>query len=339
MRLLDKKNMATNHFKVEEEPTVAVLENGLSLARENKTDFVIGYGGGSAIDTAKAIAALMRQSGPVLDFLEVIGDGKPLTHRPIPMIAIPTTAGTGAEVTCNAVLRSEEHRVKVSLRNPMMYPSIAVVDPVLTLSLPPSVTATTGMDALTQLIEAYTSRRSNPMTESICREGIIRSAQSLKMAYLQADKLDARVDLSMASLFSGLALANSGLGAVHGIVAPLGGLCPAPHGAVCAKLLPFVIEANVASLKAKNPASPALAKYDSVAQWLTGSLSAGAKELTQWLNEMSRYLNIPSLTEFGLGRAQIPDLVTRSLKASSMLTNPVSLTEIELYDIIDKSLG
>jgi alcohol dehydrogenase class IV len=339
VRLLEKSNKVASCFKVEEEPTVAVLETGLSLARKDETDFVVGFGGGSAIDTAKAIAALMHQTGQVVDYLEVIGSGKPLTHRPIPMIAVPTTAGTGAEVTCNAVLKSEEHRVKVSLRNPMMFPRLAVVDPELTLSLPPSVTATTGMDALTQLIEAYTSRRSNPMTECICREGIIRSAQSLKVAYHKPENLSARVDLSLASLFSGMALANSGLGAVHGIAAPLGGMCPAPHGAVCAKLLPAVITANVTSLQAQKPTSSVLAKYDKMAQWLTGSPSARSNELTQWLHELSRNLNIPSLTEFGVERVQIKDLVSRSLKASSMKTNPVLLTENELYVIIEKSLG
>ena len=339
VRLLEKKNRTVSYFKVEEEPTIGVLENGLSQARKEKIDFIIGCGGGSTVDTAKAIAALIHQSGPVLDYLEVIGKGNPLNHRPIPMLAVPTTAGTGAEVTCNSVLRSEEHQVKVSLRNPMMFPLLAVVDPEMTLSLPASTTATTGMDALTQLIEAYTSSRSNPMTESMCREGIIRSAQSLRRAYYQADNLDARIDLSLASLFSGLALANAGLGAVHGIAAPLGGMCPAPHGAVCAKLLPSVIETNIASLLANTPSSPILVKYDRVARWLTGSKSAGASELIQELKDLGRDLNIPPLTNFGLGRDQIPNLVTRSLKASSMKTNPVSLTEIELYDIIEKSIG
>ena len=339
MSLLEKNNRAVSYFKVEEEPTIGVLENGLSQAREDKIDFVIGCGGGSAVDTAKAIAALIHQSGPALDYLEVIGKGNPLNRRPIPMLAVPTTAGTGAEVTCNSVLKSEEHRVKVSLRNPMMFPLLAVVDPEMTLSLPASTTATTGMDALTQLIEAYTSSRSNPMTESICREGIIRSAQSLRTAYHQVDNLDARIDLSLASLFSGLALANAGLGAVHGIAAPIGGMCPAPHGAVCAKLLPYVIETNIASLLANTPSSPVLAKYDRVGQWFTGSKSAGSAELIQELKDLGRDLNIPPLSKFGLGRDQITNLVSRSLKASSMKTNPVSLTESELRDIIEKSLG
>jgi alcohol dehydrogenase class IV len=339
MKLLQKINVAVSSFSVSEEPTVTVLEESLALARDDNAELVIGFGGGSAIDTAKAVAALIHNPGGVLDYLEVIGKGQPLTHQPIPMIAIPTTAGTGAEVTCNAVLKSVGHEVKVSLRSPLMFPRIAVVDPELTLSLPSSVTAATGMDALTQLIEAYVSKRSNPMTESMCREGIMRSARSLQSAYHCADDLNARTDLALASLFSGLALANSGLGAVHGIAAPLGGMCPAPHGAVCAKLLPYVIAANVTSLQAKIPKSPALLKYDKVGQWLTGSPSAGTDELIQWLNVLSQDLSIPSLSDYGLGRRHIPDLVARSLRASSMQTNPVSLTETELNDIIDQSMG
>ena len=292
-----------------------------------------------SIDTAKAIAALAPNPGAVLDYLEVVGKGRPLQHAPLPLIAVPTTAGTGAEVTCNAVLKSNDHGVKVSLRSPLMFPRFAIVDPELTLTLPPSVTAATGMDALTQLIEAYVSKRSSPMTESVCRAGILRSARSLRPAYDCVEDLNARVDLSLASLFSGLALANSGLGAVHGIAAPLGGMCTAPHGAVCAKLLPHVIAANVNALQEKNPESPALVKFKDVARWLTGSPSAGAVELVQWLHELSRDLNIPSLSAYGLERGHIPDLVARSLKASSMNTNPVPLTETELYHVIEKSIG
>jgi len=339
IKLLAKHNMAISSFSVAEEPTVTVLEQGLSLAREEDADFIIGFGGGSALDTAKAIAALAPNPGAVLDYLEVVGKGRPLQHEPLPLIAVPTTAGTGAEVTCNAVLKSIDHGVKVSLRSPLMFPRFAIVDPELTLSLPPSVTAATGMDALTQLIEAYVSKRSSPLTESVAREGILRSAPSLRPAYLCAEDLNARVDLSLASLFSGLALANSGLGAVHGIAAPLGGMCPAPHGAVCAKLLPHVIAANVNALQEKNPESPALVKFEDVARWLTGSPSAGAVELVQWLHELSRDLNIPPLSAYGLERGHIPDLVARSLKASSMNTNPVPLTETELYHVIEKSIG
>lgn len=339
LKLLAKNNMTISCFSVEEEPTLTVLERGLAVAREDDADSIIGFGGGSAIDTAKAISALAPNPGAVLDYLEVIGKGRPLQHVPLPLIAVPTTAGTGAEATCNAVLKSIDHGVKVSLRSPLMFPRFAIVDPELTLSLPPSVTAATGMDALTQLIEAYVSKRSNPMTESVCREGILRSARSLRPAYDCAEDLNARIDLSLASLFSGLALANSGLGAVHGIAAPLGGMCPAPHGAVCAKLLPHVIAANVNALQEKNPESPTLAKFKDVARWLTGSPSAGVVELVQWLHELSRDLNIPSLSTYGLGRHQVPELITRSQKASSMQTNPAALTKTELHEILDKAIG
>ena len=339
IRLLEKEKISVSIFGVEKEPTVTLLEQGLLLARKHRAELIIGFGGGSAIDAAKAIAALMHQPDDVLDYLEVIGKGQRLQHRPTPVIAVPTTAGTGAEVTCNAVLKSDDHGVKVSLRSPSMFPRFAVVDPELTLSLPPEITATTGMDALTQLIEAYVSRRSNPMTESVCREGIIRSARSLKQAYRHPEDQKARVDLSLASLFSGLALANSGLGAVHGIAAPLGGMCSAPHGAVCAKLLPYVIEANVKALRVKTPTSPALGKLNEIARWLTGSSSTGTDGLVRWLIQLCLDLNIPSLSTYGLGRQQVPELIIRSQKASSMKTNPVLLSETELYDIIEKTIG
>jgi alcohol dehydrogenase class IV len=194
------------------------------------------------------------------------------------------------------------------------------------------------MDALTQLIEGYVSKRSNPLTANLCREGMLRSARSLRQAYHHPEDLEARTDLSLASLFSGMVLANSGLGAVHGIAAPLGGMCRAPHGAVCAKLLPYVIEANVNALLARNPTSPVLGKFKEMARWLTGSAIAQTSGLVTWLYELEREFRLPSLSKFGFERQHIPEVIVRSQKASSMKTNPVSLTEEELYGILEKSI-
>ena len=236
---------------------------------------VIGLGGGSAIDTGKAIAALLTNPGDPLDYLEVIGRGQALQQTPLPYIAIPTTAGTGSEVTRNAVLASHEHHVKVSLRSPLMLPRVAIVDPELTYSLPPAITASTGLDALTQLIEPYTCNSPNPMIDAICREGMQRAARSLKRAYQNGSDAAAREDMSIAALFGGMALANAKLGAVHGFAGPLGGLFPAPHGMICARLLPFVVEANVRALQMREPDSPVLKRYDEVAQLLTGRRPPG----------------------------------------------------------------
>jgi alcohol dehydrogenase class IV len=235
---LHGQEVETILFSVPGEPTTAVALAGVQKARESGCGFVISLGGGSVLDTGKAIAALLANGGEPLDYLEVIGRGRPLRKPAAPFIAIPTTAGTGAEVTRNAVLKSTEHQVKVSLRSPTMLPTLALVDPELTASMPPAVTASTGLDALTQVMEPYVSNKANPLTDALCREGMRRAARSLRRAYEDGRDAAAREDMAQASLFGGLALANAKLGAVHGFAGPLGGMFPAPHGVVCARLVP-----------------------------------------------------------------------------------------------------
>jgi alcohol dehydrogenase class IV len=210
-------------FAVEGEPTVELVARGLHQARERQCDLVIAMGGGSVIDAGKAIAAMLTNSGEVTDYLEVVGRGHVLKNSAAPFIALPTTAGTGSEVTRNAVLGVPERQVKVSLRSPFLLPRLAVVDPELTLGLPQKITARTGLDALTQLIEAYVSVRANPVTDGFCLHGIPLAARSLRRAFLHGDDIAARRDLSLAALLSGLALANAGLGVIHGFASPLGG--------------------------------------------------------------------------------------------------------------------
>ncbi len=248
-------------FSVAGEPTIDVVRTGTQRVRDERCDFVIGFGGGSPIDTGKAIAVLQTNEGDPLDYVELIGKGKEFTKAALPYVAIPTTAGTGSEVTRNAVLGSQEHHVKVSLRSPLMLPRVALVDPELTYDLPPQITATTGLDALTQLIEPFVSVKANPMTDAICREGMQRVARSLRRAYGYPSVAEippsreprranrqtietAREDMCVAAMLGGMALANAGLGAVHGLAGPLGGMFDAPHGALCAALLPYVMEAN-----------------------------------------------------------------------------------------------
>lgn len=214
----------------------------------------------------------MANGGDPLDYAEVIGHGRPLERRSLPLIAIPTTAGTGAEVTRNAVIGSPEHRVKVSLRSPLMLPEVAIVDPELTRDLPPALTASTGLDALTQLIEPLVSCRTNPLTDALCRSGIQRAARSLRRAVEHGEDLVAREDMSLASLFSGLALANAALGAVHGLTGPLGGMFEASHGALCASLLPAVMEANVRALRHRaGTPRPAALQRDRLPSHTTGA--------------------------------------------------------------------
>jgi alcohol dehydrogenase class IV len=320
------------------EPTTDDITRATLHARESACDCVIGFGGGSVIDAAKAIAALLTNASPLFDYLEVIGRAQPLAQPSAPCIAIPTTAGTGAEVTRNSVLGSQQHRVKVSLRSPHMLPKVAIVDPELTYGLPPEITASTGLDALTQLIEPYVSPRANPMTDALCVEGIRRAARSLRRVVENGTDSSAREDMSLASLFGGLALANSGLGAVHGFAGPIGGMFPAPHGAICAALLPHVIEANLAALRVRAPTSKALDRYDEIARLVTERPQATADDLVTWTRELVNSLPIRPLSAYGITRDDFPAIVVAAERASSMKANPLPLTYEELTGVLDRAL-
>jgi alcohol dehydrogenase class IV len=325
-------------FAVEGEPDLETVRHGVAMAKREHCDFVIGFGGGSALDSGKAIAAMMTNDGDVLDYLEVIGHGKILSQSPAPFMAIPTTAGTGSEATRNAVLYSPKHKLKVSLRSPLMLAKIALVDPQLTLNLPPAVTASTGLDALTQVIEPYVSCRANPMTDGICVEGMKRAARSLKTAFHDGANTGAREDMAVASLFGGLALANAGLGAVHGFAGVIGGMFSAPHGAVCAALLPHVMAANLAALRSRQAENPALARYDEVARLLTGDPWAKADDGVQWVSQLVADLQIKGLGTYGVNETFAAEVVEKSKNASSMKANPLVLTAEELSAVLQAAL-
>jgi alcohol dehydrogenase class IV len=331
---LKSQSVAAVTLSVAGEPSLETVQDGRRIARANNCDVIIGLGGGSAIDTGKAIAALITNPGDPLDYLEVIGRGQAITQTPLPYIAIPPTAGTGSEVTRNAVLASHKHHVKVSLRSPLMLPRVAIIDPELTYSLPPAITASTGLDALTQLIEPYTCNAPNPLVDAICREGMQRAARSLRRVYQDGSDVAAREDMSIAALFGGMALANAKLGAVHGFAGPFGGLFPAPHGMICARLLPFVVEANVRALQAREPHSTVLQRYAEVAHLLTGRSTAGASDAITWLHQLCADLDVAPLSQFGFTPQDIPAVVAQAQKASSMKGNPLALTEEELRVIL-----
>jgi alcohol dehydrogenase class IV len=290
------------------------------------------------IDAGKAIAALLANPGEPRDYLEVVGAGHPLTERSAPFIAIPTTAGTGAEVTRNAVLMVDEERVKVSLRSPLMLPTVAIVDPELTHTLPPAITASTGLDALTQCIEPYVTPKANPLTDAVSREGMQRAAGALRRAFHDGGDADARRDMAVASLCGGLALANAKLGAVHGFAAPLGGMFPIPHGVACARLLAPVVAINVRALRARAPSSPALGRYDEVARTLTGSTSARAEDGATWLRELVEELKVPALSTFDITTADVPHVTEKARRASSMQGNPITLTDEELAEALGAAI-
>ena len=323
---LEAAGVACREFAVPGEPTVELIR-----AAPRDADLVIAIGGGSVLDAGKAIAALITNPGDPLDYLEVIGRAQPLTQAAAPCIAIPTTAGTGSEVTRNSVLGSPEHRVKASMRSASMLPRLAVVDPELTLALPRAITASTGLDALTQLIEPYLSVKANPMTDALCIQGMPRAARALPTVWERPDDRDARIAMSFASLLGGMALANAGLGAVHGFAAPIGGMFPAPHGAVCAAILPHAMEVNLRASKDRT-------RFDVVARLLTGRPHATAEDGVMWIAELCTQLEIPPLRTYGIGESDVPVLVEKASQASSMKGNPVALSRQELHEILSRAL-
>lgn len=326
-------------WQVPEEPDTDLVLEGTAVAGKERCDLVIGFGGGSVIDAGKAVAALLSNPGDLFDYLEVIGKGKGISSPPVPYIAVPTTAGTGTEVTRNAVIISKRHGVKVSMRSPLMLPRLVIVDPELTYSLPPSITASTGLDAFTQLLESYVTRGANPLTDGICREGLTRAARSLRKAFREGRDSGAREDMALASLFSGLTLANAGLGVVHGFAAAIGGEFQAPHGMICACLLPFAVEVNVRTLQEREPDSPALARYSGLAKLITGNHSAGPGDVVSWIQGLCTGLEVPTLGTMGITDGDFPGIVAKAMRASSMKGNPVNLTENELTEILEKAYG
>jgi len=345
LNLLADAKLTLAVFSIEAEPTTEDIARGVKRARDAGCDLVIGFGGGSALDAAKAISALLTNDGDLFDYLEIVGRGKPLARPAAPCIEIPTTAGTGSEVTRNAVISAafaaapldaarSRARVKVSLRGAQMLPRVALVDSELTYDLPATLTATTGLDALTQLIEPYVSSRANPLTDSLCVEGIRRVARSLRLAVEDGRQAGAREDMALASLFGGLALANAGLGAVHGFAAPVGGMFSAPHGAVCATLLPHVMDANIRALRTRLPEHDALRRYAELARLLTGRADAGADDGVHWIRNLVSTFQIPTLATYGVTATDFPPIVEAAARASSMKANPLRLSDAELGEIL-----
>ena len=322
--LLDTLTVPFRVSPVDGEPTVDAARSATAAAREFGADVVVAIGGGSPLDLGKAVAVLLANGGDPLDYLEVVGRGQPFTRPAVPGVAVPTTAGTGSEVTANAVLASPEHRVKASLRSPLMLPRVALVDPLLTLGCPPGVTASSGLDALTQCLEPYVSVRANPVTDGLAREGLRRAGRSLRRAYADGSDVDARTDMALCSLLGGLALANAKLGAVHGFASAIGGVADVPHGLACAALLVPVTAANIS--RCEDPQ-----RYVDVARLLTGDPAATEVDGLAWLRETVALLNVPPLSEYGLGPADADAIVARAATAGSTQGNPVVLTDEELH--------
>jgi alcohol dehydrogenase class IV len=337
-RLLAALDMPTEVFAVAGEPTIATARAATTAARDHGADVVAAIGGGSVIDVGKSVAMLIANGGDPLDYIEIIGAGRKITQLAAPCVAVPTTAGTGTEVTANAVLASPADRVKASLRSPLMIPRIALVDPELAVSCPPPVTAASGLDALTQCLEPFVSRQANALTDGLSVEGLRRGATALRAAYADGDDIEARTGMAICSLLGGIALANAKLGAVHGLAGVIGGTADIPHGIACAALLTPVIEANVRALTASQPGHPALGRYTQVARVLTGRAGASVEDGVAWIRDVLALLEIPGLAAFGITSQQADEIAAKAMSSSSMQGNPAALSLSDLRAVILQAL-
>lgn len=320
-------------FPVPAEPDLALIEAGIAQARDMGAQVVIAIGGGAVIDAGKAIAALVPAPRDVMTYLEVVGQGLPLDRAPLPYVAMPTTAGTGAEVTRNAVIAVPEHRRKVSLRDARMLPYLAIVDPALTDHCPPAITLASGLDAITQVIEPYICTRTNPLTDALCRDAIPRGLAALPVL-MRAEDAAARDEMAWVSLCGGIALANAGLGAVHGLAGPLGGLTGAAHGAICGALLPHALKANRARVT-----DPMLRdRMDQVGGWIGAAFGQPQADLAQaadLLADWSRQAGLPGLTALGIDRTVRIAAAEAAASSSSMKANPAALDVQDLMQLME----
>jgi alcohol dehydrogenase class IV len=337
--LLGRLTAPTVLHPVDGEPTVDAARAAVAAARAHRADLVVAVGGGSVLDLGKAVAMLLGNGGDPLDYLEVVGRGGPIRRPSLPYVAVPTTAGTGAEVTANAVLASPAHGLKASLRSPSMLPRLAVVDPLLTLGCPPHVTAASGVDALTQCLEPLVSVRANPVTDGLAREGLRLAGLGLRRAHADGSDTAARRDMAACALLGGMALANAKLGAVHGLAGVIGGMVDVPHGVACAALLAPVVEANIRALRRAGRQSPALTRYEEAARLLTGRPDASVDDGVAWIRETVTLLGVPGLGTFGLRSDQADEIVTRAAVSSSMQGNPVPLSHPELHRVLTAAGG
>ncbi len=329
---LEEEGVVVTVFSVAHEPDVALIESGVAVARAAQIAAVIAIGGGAVVDAGKAIAALAPATRPMLDHLEVVGKGLPLDVAPLPFAALPTTAGTGAEVTKNAVISVPEAQRKVSLRDPRMLPTLAIVDPALTDNCPRGVTLASGLDAVTQVIEPYLSSKANPLTDAICRDAIPKGLVAIRRI-MDGEDPDARDALAWVSLCGGLALANSGLGVVHGLAGPLGGLSNAAHGAICGALLPHGLRAN-----AEAGDDPVLkARIAEVQGWIAQAFGGAPGDAFETLHHWSRKAGLPGLDAQGITDATRAKAAKDAVSSSSMKANPVDLTEKQLLNLMERA--
>ncbi len=334
-----RAGMSATRWAVTTEPEVEAIDEGTRLCRDARVDVVLAIGGGSVLDAAKAIAALAANEGRAVDYLEDLGNKSPraIERVPVPVVAVPTTAGSGAEVTRNSVLRVPEARVKRSLRSDLLIPRAVIIDPELSSTAPRSVAASSGLDALTHLVEAYVSRGAQPTTDRLAVEGIRMAAAALWLLAEEKATPESNAAMALASLWGGMALANAGLGAVHGLVAPLGGRYPIPHGAGCGCLLAATVRANVDALRTRSPTSTTLERYATVARALVREGERTIEHAADAIDTLRRALGVGTLARYGVVASELAEVVSRA-RGGSMRSNPIELTDLELERILADSL-
>jgi len=324
------------------EPSPQMVDDIVRQYKNQRIDVVLGIGGGSALDAAKAIAGLLKVESSVMDYLEGVGPELPYTGPSVPFIAVPTTAGTGSEATKNAVLSVQGmDGFKKSFRDDKLVAEYAVIDPALLGTCPQSVVAANGMDALTQLIEAYVSTNSNVMTDALALSGLTAIRDGLLALYEDVGNIHAQDKMAYASLMSGICLAQTGLGSVHGLASPLGAFYPIPHGVVCGTLVAEATVMNIQLMSDREPTNPALNKYailgDIVSQKEYANKDGSRKALCELLQDWTEIMQLPMLSEFGLTELGLDDVVANS-RGSSMQTNPIVMSDGEIRDLLNRRL-
>lgn len=330
------------HTTVAGEPSPALVDEAVADLAGRAPDVVLGIGGGSALDAAKAIAGLAKVGRPVTDYLEGVGPELPYSGPAVPLVAVPTTAGTGSEATKNAVLSVQgPDGYKKSFRHDSLVAEYAVVDPALMASCPPALVAANGMDALTQLLESYVSLRAGPFTDALAVSGLRAARDGLLAWYEDPDNAAARARMAYAALLSGMTLAQAGLGSVHGLASPLGAFHPVPHGVVCGTLVAAATRTNIQALQAREPGSDGLVRYARAAEILCARRIRPATEawaaLVDLLEAWTARLALPRLSAYGVSDADLDRIVAHA-RGSSMKTNPLVLTDGELRDLLASRL-
>ncbi len=331
---IKQQGMRYQQVAVWGEPVIAMVEELAAMGRKFKPDMIVAIGGGSALDVGKALSAIIPNQGSVYDYVEVIGRSMPFKNAPLPCIAIPTNAGTGSEVTRNAVLKSAQENIKVNIRNEALLPDVAIIDPTLTYGMDKSLSARSGLDAFTHLMEAYVCNAPNAFSDMVCEEGLKKLSTALFLA-CEDDDFRARSEMSFASLLGGMARSNASLGAAHGLAAALGGRLTAPHGAITARLAPFVMAENI-SVAEQMGRNDVIYRYRRLGVLLTDNLEATPQDAIEWVTNALTRLDIPSLQMYGLSRKLFADIASDALRSTAIKGNPLPLTEARLIHILEQ---